>query len=241
VTVYIIILILGLVSGCLSGIVGTGAGIILLPVLVLQFGPQDAVPIMAIAGLLGNVGKVASWWRDVQWRAFFGYSIAAAIGAALGARSVLVLPANTVELVLGVFFLVIVPVRHILAAKGVRLGILGLAVAGLGIGFASGIALSTGPVSIPVFAAFGLTKGALISTEAIASFVIQITKIIVFWQGGALPLPIVLKGAAVGASLMAGAFLGKFVVQRMSAETFNRVLDGMLIVAGLSMLWAAFS
>ena len=39
------ILALGLVSGTLSGIVGFGASIMLMPVLMLAFGPLEAVPI----------------------------------------------------------------------------------------------------------------------------------------------------------------------------------------------------
>jgi uncharacterized protein len=56
---YVLVLALG--AGSLSGIIGTGASIILLPVLVFQFGPKQAVPIMAIAALMSNVAKVMAW------------------------------------------------------------------------------------------------------------------------------------------------------------------------------------
>jgi len=52
---YAFVLIVGLAAGAVSGIIVTGATIIPLPVLVLQFGPKQAVPIMAIAGLMSNV------------------------------------------------------------------------------------------------------------------------------------------------------------------------------------------
>ena len=60
------ILALGLVSGTLSGIVGFGASIMLMPVLMLAFGPLEAVPIMAIAALLANFSRVVVWWREVD-------------------------------------------------------------------------------------------------------------------------------------------------------------------------------
>jgi uncharacterized membrane protein YfcA len=69
-TIYIFVLTVGLIAGTLSGIVGTGASIMLLPILVFQFGPKQAVPIMAIAALMSNIGKVLAWWRDVNWKAF---------------------------------------------------------------------------------------------------------------------------------------------------------------------------
>ncbi|BCJ90417.1 hypothetical protein IZ6_11520 [Terrihabitans soli] len=240
-TVYLLIFVLGLAAGCLSGVVGTGAGIILLPILVFQFGAQEAVPIMAVAGLMGNLAKIMSWWREVDLRGFLAYSIAGAVGAAGGAMTLLVLPPNTAEAALGILFLLIVPVRHFLAARGVKLGLVGLVISGALISFISGIVLTSGPMSIPAFAAYGLTKGALLSTEALSAFVVQLVKVGIFWWAGALPLASVLKGAAVGASIMLGAFVGKAVVQRMSARMFERALDLMLIVAGLSMLWAAFA
>ena len=71
------ILALGLVSGTLSGIVGFGASIMLMPVLMLAFGPLEAVPIMAIAALLANFSRVVVWWRDVDWRANAYYCVTA--------------------------------------------------------------------------------------------------------------------------------------------------------------------
>jgi hypothetical protein len=72
---YAFVLVVGLAEGALSGVVGTGSTIVLLPVLVFQFGPKQAVPIMAIAALLANVAKVMAWWREIDWRAFAAYSI----------------------------------------------------------------------------------------------------------------------------------------------------------------------
>ena len=59
-TSYLFVLVVGLAAGALSGTIGTGASIMLLPVLVLQFGPKEAIPIMAIAGLMSILGKVAA-------------------------------------------------------------------------------------------------------------------------------------------------------------------------------------
>ena len=101
---YILVLALGLAAGSVSGIIGTGASIMLLPLLVFQFGPKQAVPIMAIAALMSNVGKVLAWWREVDWRAFSVYSVTGIPAAAAGARTLLVLPPQVVDLALGLFF-----------------------------------------------------------------------------------------------------------------------------------------
>ncbi len=236
---YVFVLIVGLVAGALSGIIGTGSSIMLLPILVFQFGPKQAVPIMAISGLMANIAKVMAWWRDVNWRAFAAYSITGVPAAALGARTLLVLPEHLVDAALGAFFLVMIPAGHWMRARRFRIGLWQLSVAGAAIGFLTGIVLSTGPLSVPAFAAYGLLKGPFLSTEALSSLALMISKAVTFRELGALPWPAVLRGLIVGSSVMVGAFLGKAVVQRMSVRAFEHILDGLLACSGLSLLWAA--
>lgn len=236
-TGYIIVVIAGLIAGAISGIIGTGASIMLLPIIVLQFGPQQAIPIMAVASVMGNIGKALAWWRDINWRAFWAYSIAGVPGAAIGAGTLLVLPANIVEVILGLFFLSMIPARRWMRVRDFQLPLWQLAIAGAVIGFLTGIVLSTGPLSIPAFAAVGLSKGALLSTEAAASLALMISKVATFQQLGALPWPQILQGMIVGAAMMGGTFIGKYVVDRMSLKTFEFLLDLMLLVAAITMLW----
>jgi uncharacterized membrane protein YfcA len=236
---YVLVLALGLVAGSLSGIIGTGASIILLPVLVLQYGPKQAVPIMAIAALMSNVAKMMAWWREVDWRAFAAYSITGVPAAALGARTLLVLPSRVVDLALGVFFLMMIPGRRRLQAMNIRIRLWQLALAGAIIGFLTGILISTGPLSVPAFTSYGLLKGAFLSTEATSSLALMVSKVATFRQLGALPYSSILQGVIIGASVMAGAFVGKAVVLRMSIGTFQHILDALLLCSGLAMIWGA--
>jgi uncharacterized membrane protein YfcA len=237
---YIFVLMVGLAAGALSGIIGTGSSIMLLPVLVYQFGPKQAVPIMAIAALMSNIAKVMAWWREVDWRAFAAYSIPGIPAAALGARTLLVLPPQIVDIALGVFFLSMIPARRWLHAGRFTISLWQLALVGAAIGFLTGIVLSTGPLSVPAFTSYGLVKGAFLSTEAASSLALMVSKVVTFQQSGALPLPAIIQGVIIGSSVMAGSFVGKLVVQRMSSGTFQLLLDILLGCSGLSLLWAAF-
>ncbi|MDZ4367298.1 MAG: sulfite exporter TauE/SafE family protein, partial [Afipia sp.] len=85
--IYAFILIVGFAAGIISGIVGTGSSIMLLPVLAYAFGPKQAVPIMAIAAIMANLSRIIAWWREVDWRAVAAYAIPGVPAAALGART----------------------------------------------------------------------------------------------------------------------------------------------------------
>jgi len=61
---FLFVLAVGLLAGTISGIVGTGSSIMLMPVLGYQYGPKQAVPIMAIAAVMANLSRILAWWRD---------------------------------------------------------------------------------------------------------------------------------------------------------------------------------
>ena len=102
---YLVVLVAGLFAGTLGGIVGTGSSLVLMPILVVMFGPRQAVPIMAVAAFAGNLGRVLAWRREIDWRACAAYCVTAVPGAVLGARLLLAIPAGVAETALGVFFL----------------------------------------------------------------------------------------------------------------------------------------
>ncbi len=91
---------------------------------------------------------------------------------------------------------------------------------------------STGPFSVPVFAAYGLVGGAFLSTEAASSMTLSIAKVVTFRSLGALPAATFVKGLLVGTSLMASTGGGKRIVQRLSVHLFRRLLDAVICARG---------
>jgi uncharacterized membrane protein YfcA len=239
--IWLAVLILGLAAGSISGIVGFGGSAILMPVLVLGFGPKEAVPIMAIAGVLSNVARIIVWWREIDWRAAGIYCVTGIPCAALGARTLLAIDQRLLEIVLGAFFLAMIPGRRWLMARGLSIGLMGLALAGAGVGFLSGLVSSTGPLNTPFFLAYGLVRGAFVSTEALASLGVFGTKAIVFQTYGALPMDIVARGVIVGASMMGGAWVAKHFLSHLDPKQFHLLMDAMLLLAGIAILWGALA
>ncbi|KQP37410.1 sulfite exporter TauE/SafE family protein [Pseudorhodoferax sp. Leaf274] len=237
---YAAVLLVGLVAGAVSGVIGTGSSVMLLPVLVHAFGPKQAVPIMAVAAVVGNAARVLAWWRSVDWRAVCAYALPGAPAAMLGARTLWAMPAQAVDIALGLFFVLVVPLRHWLQRRQWRLQLWQLAVAGAAIGYLTGVVLSTGPLSVPAFSAYGLVKGAFIGTEAASALLLYVAKSLAFAQLGGLPWEVLSRGLIVGAALMAGTFAGKAFVLRLPAGLFQRLLDALLLVSGLALLAAAW-
>jgi uncharacterized membrane protein YfcA len=236
---YIFVLAVGLVAGSISGIVGTGSSMILVPVLVYAFGPKEAVPIMAVASVMANVSRVLAWWREVDWRACAAYSLTGIPAAALGAKTLLVLPSRIVDVAIGAFLILMIPARRWLAKRDFKVTLGHLAVAGAIVGFLTGIVVSTGPISVAMFLTYGLVKGAFLSTEAASSLAVFVSKVATFGVFGALPEAVLAKGLITGSSLMAGAFIAKRFVVGLEAQSFRLLMDALMLASGLVMLWNA--
>lgn len=238
---YLYISVIGLFAGTLAGIIGTGSSIILLPVLFYTLGAQMAVPVMAVAAVLANLGRVVIWWRQIHWPAVLAYSVTSIPAAMLGANTLISISERRANLILGSFFLIMLPLRRYLQRRQFTLQLWQLGVAGLCIGFITGIVVSSGPLSIAAFTAAGLLQGPLIASEAAASMLVYLAKLTAFGNADVLNTGILIQGAALGVILMIGAWLGKHIVLRMSTAQFNRMLDLMMLTAGISLLIASVS
>jgi hypothetical protein len=97
------------------------------------------------------------------------HSVTGIPAAALGARTLLALPSHAVDIAIGVFLVAMVPLRHVLAQYRLKARLWQLAIGGAPIGYLTGIVVSTGPLSVPLFLFYGLTKGAFLATEAASS------------------------------------------------------------------------
>jgi uncharacterized protein len=110
-----------------------------------------------------------------------------------------------------------------------------LSVAGAAVGFLTGVVLSTGPLSVPVFTGYGLAGPAFLGTEAASALVLYAAKMLVFGQSGVLDAAVVARGLVLGVALAVGPFLARPVVRRLDRRTFDVAIDAVLAVAGVAM------
>lgn len=236
-----VLFLVALGAGALGGLVGTGSSLVLLPILVMIYGPRVAVPVMGIAAVMANVGRVAAWWRQIQWRPVLAYAVPGTPAAVIGAHTLLTISQTVVDGLLGVFFLAMVPVRRIVAARQWRVRLWQLAVAGAVVGFLTGLILSTGPLSVPVFTGSGLSGGAFLGSEAASSLLLYAGKMATFGQLGALTGTVLVRGLAIGTALMIGPFLAGTIVRRVRPHTYALLIDLVLVAAAAGMfiaMWA---
>ncbi len=224
------------IASTLAAVAGFGGAAILLPILVPIFGVRDAIPILTVAQLVGNLSRVWFNRREVELRVVVWFAAggvpAALAGGFLFARTPLVFLTR----MLGIFLLAVVVYRHAGKSGGRRLPLGAFPVIGAAFSFLSALLGSVGPIMIPFFLAYGLVKGALIGTEALATVVMHVTKLVAYGSASVLTPPAFLIGLAIGAIMILGSFAGKTLLDRLPEKFFLVLVEAVLVVAGLTFL-----
>ena len=224
------------VAATLAAVAGFGGAAVLLPILVMAFGVRDAIPILTVAQLIGNGSRV--WFNRRQlafpvvgWFALGGIP-AALIGGVLFASA----PLSFLKRLLGIFLLATVVYRHIGRSSAFRPSLRGFAAIGAIFSFLSALLGSVGPLMAPFFLAYGLVKGAYIGTEAFATVVMHIAKLVAYGGASILTFKGVAAGLALGPIMIFGSFIGKNILDRIPERLFVLIIEATLIFAGLGFL-----
>ena len=159
----------------------------------------------------------------------------------LGAHTLLTISPEVVDGFLGVFFLTMIPVRRMAAARAWRVRLWHLGLAGAAVGFLTGLVLSTGPLSVPIFTSYGLSGGEFLGSEAASALLLYAAKLATFGQGGALTSSVIARGLVIGIALMAGPFFVRGIVRRLNPRRYAALIDVVLIAAAIGMLVALAS
>lgn len=233
---WVTLLGLALIAGTIGGVVGFGSAVILLPICTFIFGPAQAVPILTIAALIGNLSRAAFSWRETDWPAVGTYAIGAVPFAMVGAFIFVDIDVALVQRLLGAFILLMIPARRWAARRDMVIQRWQLLPLGAVMGLLSGVVGTVGPVNAPFFLAYGLVKGAYLATEAFGAAAVHLTKAIVYGRFAALDGQTLLYGGAIGTALIGGSWLGKRIVLRLDTPAFIRIIEALLAASGIFML-----
>src|SRR5688572_29891831 len=200
------------VGSVLAAVAGFGGAAVLLPLLVAVFGVREAIPILTVAQLLGNLSR--AWFNRseldlpvVGWFALTGVP-AALIGGFLFASA----PLPFLTRLLGIFLIGVVVYRRSGTGSAMRLPRRAFAIVGAVFSFLSALLGSVGSIMIPFFLAYGLVKGALIATVALVTVVMQVTRLGAYGSIAILASHSVTVGLGLGLIMIFRYFIGKSIL-----------------------------
>ena len=219
----------------LSAVAGFGGGVLLLPVFTALFGLRAAVPMLTLTQVSSNAFRVWLNRRQLRWRLIGWFALGAVPLAVAGGLLLAHAPLGPLKRLLGVLLIGVVvwrrrnphprkPADRSFAAVGAASAV-GSALLG-----------SVGPLTAPFFLAYGLTRAAYIGTEAAGALTMHLSKIAAYGVGDLLTGGVMLFGVALTPATLAGAWVGKKIVGRISDRVFVVLVEIGLVAAGVLFL-----
>ncbi|MSQ40674.1 MAG: sulfite exporter TauE/SafE family protein [Dehalococcoidia bacterium] len=228
-----LVAVAALLASTLAAVAGFGGAAIMLPLLVWAFGVRDAIPILTVAQLIGNLSRVVLNRSELSLPVVKWFAVGAVPAAIVGGVVFATAPAGALVRALGFFLLLLVAYRHTPWGKRARLGLRGFLPLGAISAFISALVGTVGPFMAPFFLAYGLVKGAYIGTEALATVVMHVVKLGVYGGYSLLSPRAVLVGVAIGAVMIVGSYAGKRILSRVPERVFPYLVEAVLVAAGL--------
>ena len=241
VSIYQLLLVAGvaLFASVLGGVAGYGTGALMPLILVPMVGAEQVVPVIALASLLTNSGRMIAFLRHVEWRRatiVLGGAIPPCLVTAYGYT---LLTGKGAQIVIGSMLMLTVPLRYALRRRSVVLGDKGLFFGSVGYGTAVGGTVGAGVVLLSLLMAAGLQGAAVIATDAMLSIAVGVSRIMVFGFAGAINSKTIAFALLIGLIAFPGAFLAKAFVERMPLHVHTAILDAVVLIGGAAMVFSA--
>ncbi len=233
----LILIAVGFVAGLLSGAVGFGGGMILLPVLTSFYGVEVAVPVSTIAQLLSNLSKMGMGFKNIEWKQTGRFLLLAAPLTALGAFGFAVVPKALMTRILCVF-LIVFAVMKIMGKMTLPNRPATMIVGGGVTGLINGLLGISGPLSSAVFLSLGLSPVAYIASEATAATAMHIIKIVMYGKLDLMNWDIFICGVLIGLSMMLANFIAIKLIHNINKKLYQKIVAGVMIGASL---WLFFT
>lgn len=232
--------LLAVVAATVSGMSGFGAGLILTVALVPLIGVKSVVPVLAVAGVVINMGRFWFYRAALERRMLALVLCASLPFLVLGTWLYSTLDARTLTFVLGLAVIASIPLRRFLHSRKVTFGAPGIALGSGIFGFAAGIASGSGVILVSLLLGAGLATPAVLATDAMVSIVIDIAKAALFQRFDLLDTEALLTGLVIGVASIPGSALAAWLVNRMGAKLHVLFMEVLIVLGGISMLWHAW-
>jgi uncharacterized membrane protein YfcA len=234
----VVLFLLSWLAATISGAVGFGGALLLLPILTNVLGAKTAVPVLTIMQLIGNLSRVWFGRTQIAWQPVGVFLLGALPCAFLGSALFVSLPREWVTRGIGILLLAIVALRQQGRSRFMT-NQAGFFAGGATTGFLSGVAGSAGPLGAALFLGLELPAVAYIASEAVTASAMHLTKIVVYQRYALVGLTELSLGVVLGGAMVLGAWTGKRIIERLPVNTFRRVVELLLVLSALQLIFFA--
>jgi uncharacterized protein len=234
---YLMVGAVAAVVSVIGGVAGYGSGLLLPLALVPAIGAEATVPVLGVAAILTNAGRILAFRDEVQWPKVWRVALPAMPAVVIGAGFNAWLSGRGVLILLGLTLLSMVPLRRWIKSSGLVVPDSAIIPISFAVGLLLGGTTGGGVLLIALLGNLGLAGAALIATEAAASVLVGFVKSATFGVFGALTFELLIFALVIGLATMPGAFVARAILDTLPLRVHAALMDGVVILGGLALLW----
>jgi uncharacterized protein len=235
--IYILIFFVALFAYIISTLSGGGGSLLLVPVISLFIGGKVAAPVINLGNQIGEPVRIFLFWKYVEWRVVKYYVPSAIVGAVAGAWIFANIRVQWLQIIAGLFLIsTFFQYRFGKKERSFQMKLSWFIPLGFIVAFFTTLIGAVGPVLNPFYLNYGLEKEKMIATKTASSFLVGLVQISTYTALGSLKGNLWAYGIALGLGASAGNWIGKNFLQKLSKETFRKLVVAVMAISGIIMI-----
>ncbi len=227
-----------LVGGVVASLAGFGIGSLITPLLAAKYGMKLAVAMVAIPHVAGTALRFWFLRRALDRHVLLTFGVTSALGGLTGA----ILHSWIGGRVLAYILAALLIFAGITGLLGITLkfGRTGAWIAGALSGLLGGLVGNQGGIRAGAMLGFDVPKEAFVATATAVALLIDGARVPVYlYTEGAALLNVWRIIAIATVAVILGTILGRLILGRIPEATFKRVVSGLILLLGISMLFVS--
>lgn len=229
----VIVALAAIFASIIGGVAGYGTGLLMPLVLVPILGAQVVVPILGVSGVFNNLSRIAAFRHAIAWPHVWRVTLVAMPFCYIGAMGYSFLTGPGASILIGATLVLLVPARRLLKSFQKDLSPTMVLLAGALFGLVTGGVPGGGVILISLLMAVGVKGPAIVATDAVISLLVGFVKIGTFQIYGQLPASSWAIAALIGLVSLPGAFLAKWIADKISLKVHHGLMDGAVVLGGM--------
>lgn len=232
----ILFFVLSLIAEVLGTLSGFGSSVLFVPIAAYFFDFQSVLGITALFHIFSNISKIFFFRKGIDWKIVLWIGVPAVLFVSFGAILSKWIDVTYLESTLAVFLISFSVIFMIFQNIKLKPHPWNMAIGGGVSGFLAGLVGTGGAIRGMLLSSFNMQKDVFIATSAFVDFGVDMSRGVVYLFNGFVKmehLPIVFGLLLVS---IAGTYIGKLILERMSEKTFRYLVLVMILAVGTATL-----
>ncbi|MCR9206162.1 MAG: sulfite exporter TauE/SafE family protein [Halobacteriovoraceae bacterium] len=233
--------VLGVISWMISTIAAGGGALLLIPTATFVISLKELIPALSLASIIANAQRVYLFRKHIRWDVLKFILPGVLTGALVGTYIFSKVKAPWLMVFLSLFLF-----HHVYRSfrepekKSFPMKPIYFLPAAFMTAVLSSIAGATGPIMNPFYLNSEIEKEDMIGTKAVATFVMQVFKLIGYFSFASQTKQTLYYGLAIGSGALVGNLLGKKILEKITPKKFKKIVNLFILFGAFALLGKYF-